>query len=175
VGQLLNDVFAIAVALDWSSQKFRRQPASFPPVALANNGLPLIERLRFKEWKPEATAELNLLPQTAQLSELDDDFWESFDGLNQQALFDETIELLANSQQKLGLSHMSLVDIARELPPQHDLEAIALWLSMAMASDSVKTAQYEQLEIAGNKTSVRFNVPVVALNIDDTQTMEFEV
>ncbi|VAW55799.1 FIG149030: hypothetical protein [hydrothermal vent metagenome] len=175
VGQLLNDVFASAVTLDWSLQKFRRRPSSLPPVALANNGLPLIERLRFKEWKPDATQALNLLPQTAQLDELDEDFWESFDGLNQQALFDETLELLASSQQKLGLSHMSIAEIARELPPQHDLEAIALWLSMAMASDSVKPAQYEQLEIIQNKTRVRFNVPTVALNIEDTKTMEFEV
>ena len=40
VGQLLNDIFAQAVVVDWSRQDFRRSPAPLPPVAIANNNLP---------------------------------------------------------------------------------------------------------------------------------------
>ncbi len=181
VGQLLNDVFALSVQLDWSTQKLRRSPAPFPPVAIANNGLPLIERLRFKEWKPDVAEELNLLPQTAQLNELDDEFWESFDGLNQQVLLEKTTELLATCQSEMGQSkkgqnNMSIAEIASELlQPQHDLEAVTLWLSMAMASDTVTTAPHEQFEIEQKNTKVCFSVPSVALNIEAVQAMEFEV
>jgi len=170
VGQLLNDVFALSMALDWSTQKLRRSPAPLPPVAIANNGLALIERLRFKEWKPGVAEELNLLPQTAQLSELDDEFWESFDGLNQQALLEQTTQLLTAYQ-----GNMSIADIASELPPSHDLEAVTLWLSMAMASNAVKSEQYEQFEIVQKNIKVNFSVPCVALNIEAVQAMEFEV
>lgn len=170
VGQLLNDVFSLAMAVDWSSQTFRRKASPLPPIAVANNGLPLIERIRFKEWKTDIEETLDLLPQNAQLSELDDDFWDSFDGLNQQALLDQTTELLANIQ-----SEMSIAQLADELPPQHDLEAVSLWLSMAMASDTVKVDQYETFELIKNNTLVRFRVPNIALNIKAVQAMDFEV
>ena len=170
VGQLLNDVFASAMALDWSSQKFRRADSPLLPVAIANNGLPLIERIRFKQWKSDVSEVLDLIPKNIQLEELDEEFWESFDSLNQQALLDQTTQLLEKHQ-----GEMSVADIADELPPQYDLEAVSLWLSMAMASDTVKTGQYEQFEISHNNTRVRFSVPQVALNIKAVKAMDFEV
>lgn len=171
VGQLLNDVFAQAMALDWSSQKLRRSPGPLPPVAIGNNALPLIERLRFKEWKSDVAEALDLLPQAARIDELDDDFWDSFDNLNQVALLQQTSELLANHR-----GNMSIAEIAEQLPPSHDLEAIALWLSMAMASDTVEENQREQVDIEQqNGSMVRFSLPRVALSHDAVQNMDFEI
>ena len=170
VGQLLNDVFASAMALDWSSQKFRRADSPLPPVAIANNGLPLIERIRFKQWKSDVSEALDLLPKNIQLEELDEEFWENFDSLNQQALLDQTTQLLEKYQ-----GEMSIANIADQLPPQYDLEAISLWLSMAMASDTVKAGQNEQFEIIRDNICVRFSVPQVALNIKAVKAMDFEV
>ncbi len=171
VGQLLNDVFAQAINLDWSSQKLRRSPSPFPPIAISNNSLPLVERLRFKEWKSELARALDLLPQAAQIDELGDDFWDSFDGLNQAALLQQTGDLLAHHKDS-----MSIAEIAEQLPPSHDLEAVALWLSMAMASDTVQENQREELNIKqANGSRVRFSVPRVALNFEAVQNMDFEI
>jgi len=171
VGQLLNEVFAEAINLDWSSQKLRRSPSSFPPIAISNNALPLVERLRFKEWKSDLNRALDLLPQAAQIDELGDDFWDSFDGLNQAALLQQTSDLLADYQ-----GSMSIAEIAEQLPPSHDLEAIALWLSMAMASDTVTKNQREELDIRQqNGSMVRFSVPRVALDSEAVQNMDFEI
>lgn len=174
VGQLLNDVFAQAMSIDWSPQKTRRSPSPFPPVAIANNGLPLIERLRFKEWKSDVSQMLDLLPQEGQIDELDETFWESFDGLNQAALFSETRNIL-KSQNK----NMSIADLTRALPqayhPGHDLEALTLWLSMAMASDSVLDDIDETLTIEQvDHSHVTFTLPKIALNTTAVESMDFE-
>jgi len=186
VGQLLNDFFSPAMALDWSSQILRRTPSSLPPLAMANNGLPVAERLRFKQYSPDKSESLELLPQDGQLSDMDDDFWASFDALNQTALFNQTIELLSAQS-----GDMSIADIANHLPPSHDLEAISLWLSMAMASDTIisnKTESFDIITEALNiKTEesgkdiklvnkvVRFTTPVVALNQTAVKDMDFEI
>lgn len=171
VGQLLNDLFAQAMRVDWSSQKTRRSPSPLPPLAIASNGLPLIERLRFKEWKSDIAEVLDLLPQDGRLGEVDDEFWESFDGLNQAVLLSQTSELLARQG-----GTMSVAEIAQQIPPTHDLEAITLWLSMAMASDTVEENLIEQLELDGVKDSrVRFTIPKVALSSAAVDNMEFEV
>lgn len=171
VGQLLNDFFAEAQAVDWTSQKVRRSPSPLPPVAMANNSLPLVERLRFKEWQSNVGEVLDLLPQDGRINDVDDEFWESFDGLNQAVLLSQTTELLAKVK-----GTMSIAEIAREIPPSHDLEAITLWLSMAMASDTVDDELVEQLELDGHKDSrVCFSVPKVALSHAAVEQMEFEV
>ncbi len=171
VGQLLNDVFSQAIALDWSPQKLRRSPSPLPPLAMSNNALPLIERLRFKEWKSDLDEALNLLPQAANIDDLDDDFWDSFDGLNQVLLLQQTHELLENHGQS-----MSIAEIAEQLPPSHDLEAISLWLSMAIASDTVAKDQTEQVDMKqSDNSTVRFTIPQVALGFAAIQNMDFEI
>ncbi len=175
VGQLLNDFFSQAMALDWQSQKLRRSPSPLPPIAVANNSLPLVERLRFKQFSQNETDHLDLLPQDGQLDDMDDEFWESFDGLNQAALFSQTTQLLANHQ-----GNMSIADIAEHLPPSHDLEAISFWLSMAMACDTIVPDQTESFCIRPdekNKSgkSVKFTTPKVTLNQEAITNMDFEI
>ncbi len=171
VGQLLNDVFSQAINIDWSSQKMRRSPGPFPPVAVNNYALPLMERIRFKEWKSDIEEVLDLLPKDGQIESLDDGFWQGFDGLNQAALYSKTIELLQHSEQ----TFMTISDLCKAIPPTHDLESIALWLSMAMASETVDTLQ-EQVDIEQNdKTTVQFTVPTIKLTNKAINNIEFEI
>ncbi|MBN0509900.1 DUF3375 family protein, partial [Pseudomonas aeruginosa] len=42
VGQLLNDLFNLALRVDWQRQSERRKPACLPPVGVAITGIPAI-------------------------------------------------------------------------------------------------------------------------------------
>jgi len=171
VGELLKELFAQAAKVDWSKQNTRRSTSPLPPLGLVNNALPLVERLRFKEWSSEQDDDLDLLPQDGRLSDVNDDFWESFDSLDQTALLEDTYELFENNDDTL-----SIAQIVKVIPPSHDLEAIALWMSMAMASDTVDETLIEEFELLGAKDSkVRFTLPKVALNKAALEQMDFEV
>jgi len=186
VGQLLNDVFACAINIDWSSQKFRRSVSPLPPVAIHNYNLPLVERIRFKELKTETLEDLDLLPKDGQIDSLDDDFWESFEGLNQTALIAQTAKVLSATK----LPSMAVSDFVKIIPPTHDLESVVLWLTMAMASDTVEgvamlanvsseqtigltmeTVNIEQKD----KTLVEFRVPKIKLTEQAINNIDFEV
>jgi len=171
VGHLLNELFSEAMAINWDSQKLRRSNSPLPPVAIANNSLPLAARFRFKEFCSDHPEDLDLLPQEGQLDDLDKEFWDSFDGLNQALLLAETEAVLAqHSTQNMGIA-----ELARHLPPSHDLEAISLWLSMALASDTV-IEEREEADIQQSDGSyVRFNIPKVALNHKSVKGMDFEI
>lgn len=186
VGQLLNDVFAQAINIDWSSQKFRRLPGSLPPIAVNNYALPLVERIRFKEWKTDIEEDLDLLPKNGQIDTLDNNFWQGFDGLNQEALYSKTVDILANSKQ----SSMAISDLCRAIPPSYDLESIALWLAMAMASDTLDGQpmlpdynndqsmglSIEQVDISqSDKAVVRFTVPKIKLTANAINKIDFEI
>ena len=171
VGHLLNELFAEAMALDWQSQKLRRSDSPLPAIAIANNGFPLVARIRFKEFSRQQQEYLDLLPQEGQIDELDNDFWDSFDGLNQTVLLAETQALLAQNTDKA----MAISELAKHLPPSHDLEAVGLWLSMALASDTVEedreTTNIEQ----SDGSYVRFSVPKIKLNHKALKGIDFEV
>lgn len=189
VGQLLNDVFAQAINIDWSSQKFRRSPGPLPPVAVNNYALPLVERIRFKEWKSDIEDNLDLLPKDGQIDSLDDDFWQGFGGLNQAALYSQTMEVLASCEQP----YLSISELCKAIPPSHDLESIALWLSMAMASETLDTSEgqpmlldymsqqsigliTEQVDIEqADNTTVRFTLPKIKLTEKAISKIDFEI
>ncbi len=172
VGQQLNDVFALAINLDWSNQKFRRSDSPLAPVAIANHALPLVERIRFKQWKTGSHEILDLMAKDGEIDLLEDDFWESFEGLNQAALLQQTTELLNNSDKE----YMAISDLVKAIVPSHDLEAIALWLTMAMASDTVAEDSFEQVEVQQqDNCMVRFKVPKVMLNNHAISDLDLEV
>jgi len=186
VGQLLNDVFAHAINIDWSSQKFRRSASPLPPVAINNYALPLVERIRFKELKAEIVEDLDLLPKDGQIDLLDDEFWGGFEGLNQAALIAQTSEVLATTK----LTSMAISDFVKVIPPTHDLESVALWLTMAMASDTLDGVamldDFSSEQMIGlktevvkieqkDKTSVKFIVPKIKLTAQSIKNIDFEV
>lgn len=170
VGALLNEIFQQALEVDWTSQIVRRTASPLPPIAPANGALPLIERLLFKAVDYEEHRDLELNRQCADLDEVEEDFWSAFDGLDRQALFQETIALLQES----GVS-MSIADLARQLPPTHDLETVALWLSIAREAEVPIGSEREALDvIAREGTPLRFDIPKVELSAGAVAGMEWE-
>ncbi len=170
VGHLLNDIFAEAFHVNWQSQKTRRAASPLPPLGQHHSGLPSIERLLFKEWQSNSQDELNLLPQKNSVNDLDDDFWDGFDGLDQIALINQTKQLLLESDKSMSISQL-----AKHLPPSHDLETIALWLSMAMATDTVISGEDEKVDLKlPNHKMLRFTLPKIALSSKAVLNVEFD-
>ena len=102
---------------------------------------------------------------------MEDDFWAAFDSLDRKALFGETVGLLESHVEGL-----TIADLASHFSPRHDLEAIALWLSLAMEAGLPLTHGWEQFELEGDDAKrLRFKVPKVALNAPAIRNIEFEV
>jgi hypothetical protein len=170
VGALLNEIFQQAFDIDWGSQALRRKASPLPPVAPAIGALVLIERLLFKAVDYDEQRDLELHRQSANLDDVAEDFWSAFDGLDRQALVQQTVALL----QSRGTS-MSITDLAHELPPTHDLETIALWLSMAREVDVQIGSERETLDlIAQEGTKLRFDVPKIWLCAADIAGLDWE-
>ena len=91
---------------------------------------------------------------------MDGDFWQSFEGLDREALLQQTLQALTQHGQP-----MTLAELAAALPPgQHDLETLALWLSMAREAGIELLDGEEQLETQDGEHSWTFTVPRVALD-----------
>ncbi|MCF6281428.1 MAG: DUF3375 domain-containing protein [Candidatus Polarisedimenticolaceae bacterium] len=171
VGQLLNDIFAQAATIDWQRQATRRAAAPLPPIGIANSTLPVLERLRFKDIEEGIEPILDLIQQTTNLDEVDDEFWLSFDALDRQALVKETLQLLATEGQS-----MTIGEIAQKIPPTHDLESMALWLTMALEADLPLDGGEEQVDLSDAEgNSVRFTLPKVKLNSDLLNNIDLEL
>lgn len=172
VGQLLNELFDVALKLDWDRTAVRRATPPLPCIALDVGNLPLIERLRFKAIDVETEDPLELIPLHAGLEDFDEDFWDSLDTLDRRALFDETRQLLNDR----GVA-MSIGDLANALPPEtHDLETITFWLSLARQAEVVVHEQAEQFELRrGAEERVRFRVPHVELTSDALASATWEI
>ncbi len=172
VGQLLNDVLQQALQIDWQRQAVRRQPAPLPPLGLALAGLPLIERLRIKSLEGGQEAELLLTTQYADLDQVEDEFWQAFEGLDRQALVQQTLQLLEQSGHP-----MTLAQLAQALPPAgHDLEMLTLWLAMAREADiALQDGQEEHITTEDQGQPWRFRVPHVALQAHLLRPIDWEL
>lgn len=171
VGALLNDIFQQALDMDWTSAALRRKAGPLPPVAVAVASLPLVERLRFKSVDTQASPGLELSLQRADLDQVETEFWQAFDGLDREALLTETLALLERSGQA-----MSIATMAQHLPPTHDLETIALWLSMVRESGMPVGEEREMVEVlCADETRLRFHVPMVALSAAALHDIRWEI
>ncbi|OHY78829.1 DUF3375 domain-containing protein [Marinobacter sp. AC-23] len=171
VGALLNGILNTALALDWSNHQLRNSDAPLPPIAVATSSLPLVERLRFKSAAEEESKDLELAEQGVDLGDVDEEFWRAFDGLDREALFRETVELLSVTNQP-----MTMANLASHLPPTHDLETLALWLSMAREAEVAISEHQEVVDVTdtlGN--TLRFYVPKLALTRDAVQSITWEL
>ena len=160
VGQLLNDILQQALEVDWQRQAVRRQEASLPPLGVALAGLPLIERLRVKSLDGGGDTELLLTTQYADLDQVEDEFWQAFEGLDREAVLAQTLQTLEHSGQA-----MTLAALTQALPPgAHDLETLTLWLALARESGAVfHDGQQEQITTRNQEGEWQFTVPHVAL------------
>ncbi len=165
VGQLLNDILQQALDIDWQRQSVRRQSAPLPPLGVALAGLPLIERLRIKSIDGGGQgAELLLTTHYADLDQVEDEFWQALEGLDRQALLQQTLAVLEHSGQP-----MTLAALAEALPPdEHDLEALTLWMAVACEAGLAWGDGQEQITTTDPQQSPaqewRFTVPHVALD-----------
>ncbi|RYF81301.1 MAG: DUF3375 domain-containing protein [Comamonadaceae bacterium] len=172
VGQLLNDILQQALDVDWQRQAVRRQATPLPPLAPALNGLPLIERLRIKSLDGGGESELQLTTQHAHLDQVDDEFWQAFEGLDRQSLLEHTRQALEAAGRPL-----TLAGLAEVLPPgEHDVETLAVWLALAHESGAhFEPGQQEQVHHTHEGTRWRFTVPRVALDGAALHHLEIEL
>jgi len=170
VGELLNEIFQQALEVDWSSQAVRRSDSPLPPIAIANSGLPLVERLRFKSLDDETAHQLDFSEQATDLENMDDEFWAAFDELDRIRFINDTKALLQSRQRSMGIA-----EIAQQIPPTHDLEAIILWLTMAMEGDVPIHSETEFVDVQNEEDgTLRFTVPVVELTAEAIKDVEAE-
>jgi len=160
VGALLTDIMAVAADIDWSDIRLRRLPSSLPRVGIGVVNVPVIERLRINENESQEKLELDLTTTTAAvLDDMPEDFWEAFDSLDRQQLFDDTSQLLHRD-----LRPFSLGQLAEALPPTHDLETLAYWIGMAREADVNFSADTEVVDITGDSSVTRFTAPLIFLD-----------
>ena len=168
VGALLNDILETAIEIDWSSQALRRTPAPLPPIAIALPLVPLLQRLRFKEESATASGDLDLAETQASLNDLGEDFWAAFDGLDRQALFTSTLEHLRSCERRCSIG-----DLAKALPPTHDLETLSYWLGIAREAEIPFEEMRETIELLDASGAwTRFSAPQVSLDASALETIQ---
>lgn len=171
VGELLKEILQRALDIDWGSQHVRRSDGPLPPIALANPGLSLVERLRFKSLAQDDETVLDLSNQGASLDEVEEDFWNSFDSLDRRALAEQTLALLRGRAEPADIALL-----AEHFQPAHDLETIALWLSMAREADAPISDELQAVEVVGSEGQrIRFQVPIVELSASLLEGIDWEL
>lgn len=171
VGVLLNAILQQALDINWQESKVRKKDSPLPPIAFANNNVLTVERLRFKSLETEQDIRLDLVNHGSDLSDVDDDFWLSFDDLDRQGLVDDTVAFI---QQQIG--PVDMATLANNLPPTHDLETLALWLSLAreVAAPVDETIRQKVELLDGDENSLVFDLPMVALNAELIEGLDWE-
>ena len=170
VGAVLQQIFNVALHVDWNSQKVRRSPGPLPPVGLTTANLPALERLMVKEISDDQHDELDFSTSEAQPEAMGDEFWDSWQALDRVALFESTIAQLKQSGKPMTLSALSAV-----LPPTHDLETLAYWLAMAREAGIEIGDQRETFDLVDEEDAItRFDTPLVRLDEAATQNLDAE-
>jgi hypothetical protein len=159
VGALLQEIFRVALEVNWQSQKVRRAPSPLPPVAIATPNLPVVERLLIKQIDQNEMDELDLTPSEADPAAMDDEFWQAFHALDRAELFETTC-----AQLQAAGRPMTIGELAKTLPPTHDLETLAYWLAMARQAGLELDDREETIELFSEGVGwTRFHVPQVQM------------
>jgi hypothetical protein len=159
VGALLQDIFQVALSVDWQSQKVRRMPSPLSPVAVATPNLPLVERFLVKQIDQDDAHDLDLTLADADPGEMDQEFWQAFHTLDRIQLFESTIAHLQEAGKPLTIG-----ELAMALPPTHNLETLAYWLAMARQAGIEVGDQVETIELPDEHEGwTRFHAPSVQI------------
>ncbi|WP_346830899.1 DUF3375 domain-containing protein [Pseudomonas abietaniphila] len=172
VGHLLNEFLSLAVNIDWQRQAVRRLPVPIPTVGMALAKVPAIERLRFKGIAEESVPDLDLSRHATALDQIEEEFWQSFDGLDREAFVRETLRILAEQGRPL-----SLAELAALLPPTHDLECFTLWITMAReAGIAIHDKEIEAFDLTdAEDCRWRFHLPFTQLESDKLRDIKWEL
>lgn len=162
VGSLLQEILQAALEVDWQSSKVRKMESPLPPIAPSLANLPIVERLLVKQAEQAEADELELTAQEANPNEMDDEFWQAYHALNRAQLFENTLQHLLETGAPLSIGEM-----AKALPPTHDLETLAYWLAMARQAGVEVRQETEVVDLADEQDGLtRFYVPEVKLTAD---------
>lgn len=158
VGGILQEIFRVALDVDWKSQALRRTPGPLPPVGISIPGLPLVERLLAKQVDADGDDELDLSIDEGDPGDMDDEFWAAYHALDRALLFEQTIEKLREADRPLTIG-----ELAEALPPTHDLETLAYWLTLARQCGVAADEGTESIDLSVDGVPTRFSVPHVEL------------
>jgi hypothetical protein len=153
VGALLNELYAAAFQLEWTRDQ-RKASSPLPPIAFPVAGLTLVQRLRFTVPSAQDVDDLDFNRQHADLRSLPEEFWAGFDSLDRPGLVDRTREILAQQGRP-----MSIGELANMVGPQHDLEAIALWVSLGLVTEAPMDSKTDSFVLGTEDGPVRYSVP----------------
>jgi hypothetical protein len=168
VGAILQQIFSVAMHVDWTSQKTRRSPGPLPPIGISASSLPLVERLLARDADSDSDQELDFSVADADPDNMGDEFWNAWKALDREALFKQTIAKLKQSGKP-----MTLGELSQALPPTHDLETLTYWLAMARESGIEVTHQRETFDLVNEYDEItRFDTPLV--NLDKVSTDKLE-
>ncbi|MGE3637379.1 MAG: DUF3375 domain-containing protein [Pirellulales bacterium] len=161
VGALLQDIFQVALEVDWQSQNLRRSPSPLPPLPVAIPNLPLIERLLLKQISQDGGVDLDLTVSVADPTKMDDEFWLAYNALDRAQLFVSTLATLQTLNRPLTLG-----ELVKAIPPTHDLEILAYWLTMARQAGVQLEDWEEAIDLFDDSNGVctRFHVPGLHLS-----------
>lgn len=168
VGAILQDLFQVALDVDWQSQNVRRTPGPLPPISIAAPNLPLLERLLIKVVGDEETSDLDLTVLQADPAQMDEEFWHAYRALDRTLLFEITVARLRASGEPLTIGAL-----AEALPPSHDLETLAYWLAMAREAGIEIDDEDEVIELFDEDGGwTRFYVPAAELTFAAIEHLE---
>lgn len=167
VGAILQDIFRVALDVDWKSQAIRRTPGPLPPIGVAIPGLPLIERLLVKQVHDETDDDLDLTVSEGDPAAIDDEFWQAFHSLDRAKLFQETLNELREAGKPLTIRGLSDV-----LLPTHDLETLSYWLALAREAGVSVDERTESIELVDDGITTRFRVPMVEMDAHATEQLD---
>ena len=159
IGSLVQEITRVALSIDWASVAVRRDASPLPPVAIAANHLPLVGRLLVKQVDSVDDGPLDLEPPPMDPDGLGEEFWQAYNALDRQRLFEDTLAALQRHDGGLTIG-----ELAARLPPDHDLETIAFWLTMARQAGADPDEAIESFVLDGEDLCTRFDVPRVSLS-----------
>ena len=168
VGAILQELFQVALNVDWKSQKVRRTRGPLPPVGVSKPNLPLAERFLIKEAGEEDSSDLDFSVSEADPMQMDAEFWNAYRALDRAELFESTMARLRSSNQPLTIG-----DLARAIPPSHDLETLAYWLAMAREAGIPISEGEEAIDLFDEEDGwTRFHAPQVELTRESVEMLE---
>ena len=170
VGELVLELMEAAFDMEWKRASLRRAPAPLPPLAVAVSNLPVPERLQVKFPDSEALQVLDLDVASIDLDDVDDAFWEAFDGLDRIQLIEQTRNLLEKAGREMGLA-----ELATHLMTSHDLETLTLWLGLAREAEVPFSHEMECVDVdVSQDERIRFNVPKITLTAEVLNGIDWE-
>lgn len=168
VGALLQEIFQVALDVDWQSQKLRRSPSPLPPVAVSCANLPLVERFLVKDTSTDTLDDLDFNAQQADFDSMDEEFWQAYRALDRARLFEETIEFL-----KTVNKPVTLKQLAEALPPTHDLETLTYWLAIVREAGIPIDESEQHVDLLDEEEGwTRFHVPQIEMSFADVSELE---